>query len=76
MAAAVVRYAGLKTALRCYHEMAMPLGLLVVGDSFMELDPLLGQVSLAWASKHKQTALWAATVAGGRIRLDLYTTGV
>ncbi|GAB4813107.1 hypothetical protein N2152v2_000153 [Parachlorella kessleri] len=39
----IIRYAGLKTALRCYHEMAMPLGLLVVGDSVMELDPLLGQ---------------------------------
>ena len=44
-ACTVVRYAGLKTALRCYHEMAMPVGLLVVGDSVMELDPLLAQVS-------------------------------
>ena len=43
---AVVLYAGLKTALRCYHEMTMPLGLLVVGDSVMEIDPLLGQVCL------------------------------
>ncbi|GAB4813106.1 hypothetical protein N2152v2_000152 [Parachlorella kessleri] len=37
----ITRYAGLKTALRCYHEMAMPRGLLVVGDSVVELDPLL-----------------------------------
>lgn len=42
---AVVRYGGAKNELRLYHEMSMPPGLLVVGDSAMQLNPTYAQAS-------------------------------
>lgn len=40
----VIKYAGLKDELRCYHQMEMPKGLIAVGDSIMTLNPCYGQV--------------------------------
>ena len=42
---AVVRYAGLRNELRCYHQIQMPAGLVALGDSAMYLNPIYGQVS-------------------------------
>lgn len=40
--AAVIKYAGLKNVLRCYHSIQMPPGVVAVGDSVMELNPVYG----------------------------------
>lgn len=40
-AAAVTKYAGLKNALRCYHQVQMPAGIVAVGDAVLELNPVV-----------------------------------
>jgi hypothetical protein len=40
---AVVKYAGLRNVLGCYHEIQMPPGLVAIGDSVAELNPIYAQ---------------------------------